>query len=134
MELFNYQDLTKQTNFDKNDFVSTQQVPATRPAFLPARAVEGRYGRLHQGRRPITADIRYPDPDPLPDAPDVMDLRSYTSYPAVQPRLRRKDEWHDTSDNVRIVIQIKNFRIIIPFLTISDVWINFVLHSIPRKA
>ena len=72
------------------------QRPATTPAHLSPRPLEGRYARLYQQRRPLEAEIRYPDANPMPDSPDVMDDREYLSLPGNPRSLRRKDEWYIT--------------------------------------
>nr|XP_039267789.1 uncharacterized protein LOC120342865 [Styela clava] len=78
------------------DARNDELVPKTAPTFSSPRPQEGRYARLYQNRKQISAPIRYPDENPYPDSPDVMDIREYSSLPDKSPSSRSKDEWYRT--------------------------------------
>lgn len=73
-------------------------MPKSVPILTSPRPMEGRYSRLYQGRKPILAQIRYPDEEPNPDRPDVMDFKLYSSLPSTVPKSRIKDEWYKTAE------------------------------------
>ncbi|CAK8679319.1 unnamed protein product [Clavelina lepadiformis] len=82
---------------------NNDMIPLTSPTFLPPRPLEGRYARLYQQKRHLSADVRYPDDVPDPDPVDVMDSREYTSLPGSSRALRRKDEWYKTATSGQVV-------------------------------